>query len=151
MVWWRHQMETFSALLTLCAGNSPVTKASATDFDVFFDLRLNNTLSKQSWDRCFDTPPRSLWCHCNEFLWWLGLLKRISTQRYELGLLNRFPSFHHFSLYSEWLKHISLLHTTFVSDRWYYSLAAVTPVKWLYCNSAKSRLSLKENSRTERR
>ena len=27
--WWRHQMETFSALLALCAGNSPVrTKAS---------------------------------------------------------------------------------------------------------------------------
>ena len=23
--WWRHQMETFSTLLTLCAGNSPVT------------------------------------------------------------------------------------------------------------------------------
>ena len=23
--WWRHQMETFSALLALCAGNSPVT------------------------------------------------------------------------------------------------------------------------------
>ena len=23
--WWRHQMETSSALLTLCAGNSPVT------------------------------------------------------------------------------------------------------------------------------
>ena len=23
--WWRHQMETFSALLTLCAGNSPVS------------------------------------------------------------------------------------------------------------------------------
>ena len=22
--WWRHQMETFSALLALCAGNSPV-------------------------------------------------------------------------------------------------------------------------------
>ena len=22
--WWRHQMETFSALLTICAGNSPV-------------------------------------------------------------------------------------------------------------------------------
>ena len=22
--WWRHQMDTFSALLTLCAGNSPV-------------------------------------------------------------------------------------------------------------------------------
>ena len=24
MSWWRHQMETFSALLALCAGNSPV-------------------------------------------------------------------------------------------------------------------------------
>ena len=24
MTWWRHQMETFSALLSLCAGNSPV-------------------------------------------------------------------------------------------------------------------------------
>ena len=24
MPWWRHQMETFSALLALCAGNSPV-------------------------------------------------------------------------------------------------------------------------------
>ena len=23
--WWRHQMETFSALLALCAGNSPIT------------------------------------------------------------------------------------------------------------------------------
>ena len=26
MAWWRHQMEIFSALLTLCAGNSPVTR-----------------------------------------------------------------------------------------------------------------------------
>ena len=26
--WWRHEMETFSALLAICAGNSPVTGAS---------------------------------------------------------------------------------------------------------------------------
>ena len=25
LAWWRHQMETFSELLALCAGNSPVT------------------------------------------------------------------------------------------------------------------------------
>ena len=25
ITWWRHQMETFSALLAICAGNSPVT------------------------------------------------------------------------------------------------------------------------------
>ena len=43
--WWRHQMETFSALLAICAGNSPVpgefpTQRPVTrNFDVFFDLR----------------------------------------------------------------------------------------------------------------
>ena len=53
--WWRHQMETFSALLALCAGNSPVTvefplhRQVTRSFDVFFDLRLNKRLSKQSW------------------------------------------------------------------------------------------------------
>ena len=45
-------METFSTLLALCAGNSPVTgefpvQMSVTmSFDVFFDLRLNKRLSK---------------------------------------------------------------------------------------------------------
>ena len=39
--WWRHQMESFSALLVLCAGNSPVTgefphtKASDAEFWCF--------------------------------------------------------------------------------------------------------------------
>ena len=52
--WSRHQMETFSALLAICAGNSPVTGKFPTlrpvtrSFDVFFDLRLNKQLSKQS-------------------------------------------------------------------------------------------------------
>ena len=41
--WWRHQMETFSALLAICAGNSPVTgefpahRPVTRSFDVFFD------------------------------------------------------------------------------------------------------------------
>ena len=45
-IWWRHQMETFSALLALCAGNSSVTsefpaqRPVTGSFDVFFDLRL---------------------------------------------------------------------------------------------------------------
>ena len=70
--WWRHQMETFSALLALGAVNSPVTgeipsKRTVTrSFDVFFDLRLNERLSKQSWGWWFETPSRSLWRHCNE-------------------------------------------------------------------------------------
>ena len=34
-------------------------------FDVFFDLRLNKRLSKQSCGWWFATPSRSLWRHCN--------------------------------------------------------------------------------------
>ena len=65
--WWRHQMETSSALLALCAGTSPVTgefpsqRPVARSFDVFFDLRRNKLFSKQSWRWWFETPSRSLW------------------------------------------------------------------------------------------
>ena len=71
--WWRHQMETFSALLAICAGNSPVhgefpTQRPVTrSFDVFFDLRLNKWLSKQSWGWWFETLPHPLWRHSNVY------------------------------------------------------------------------------------
>ena len=39
----------------------PVTRR----FDVFFDLRPNKRLSKHWWGWWFETPSRSLWCHCN--------------------------------------------------------------------------------------
>ena len=54
-------METFSALLALCAGNSPVPgdfpaqRPVARSFDVFLNLRLNKRLSKQSWGWWFET------------------------------------------------------------------------------------------------
>ena len=69
--WWRHQMETFSVLLALCAGNSLVTcefssqRSVTWSFDVYFDLRLNKRLSKQSWGCWFEMPSCSLWRHCN--------------------------------------------------------------------------------------
>ena len=69
--WWRHQMEVFSALLAICAGNSPVSgefpaqRPVTRSFDVFFDLCLNERLSKQSWGWWFETTSRSLWRHCN--------------------------------------------------------------------------------------
>ena len=72
ITWWRHQMETFSALLALCAGHSPVTgefsaqRPVTRSFDVFFDLRLNKGLCKQSWGWWFETPSRSLWRHFND-------------------------------------------------------------------------------------
>ena len=69
--WWRHQMETFSALLAICTGNSPVIGEFPTQrpvtrsFDVFVDLRLNERLSKQWWGWWFETPTRLLWRHRN--------------------------------------------------------------------------------------
>ena len=72
--WWRHQMETFSALLALCAGNSPVTgefhtqKPVTRTFDISFGLRLNKRLSKQSWGWWSETPSRTLWRHCNALM-----------------------------------------------------------------------------------
>ena len=63
--------KTFSALLAIYAGNSPVTDEFPAQgpvtrsFDVFFDLRLNKRLSKQSWGWWFETLSRSLWRHCN--------------------------------------------------------------------------------------
>ena len=64
-IWWRHQMETFSALLALCAGNSPVTgefaaqRSVTRSFDGFFDLRLNKRLRKQSWGWWLERPSRA--------------------------------------------------------------------------------------------
>ena len=69
--WWRHQMETFSALLAICAGNSPASVEFPAQrpvtwiFDVFFDLRPNKWLSKQSWGWWFKMPSHPLWRHCN--------------------------------------------------------------------------------------
>ena len=71
LAWWRHQMKTFSSLLTFCAGNSPVpgefpSQMPVTQsFGVFFDLRLNIRLSKQSWGWRFETLSCPLWRHNN--------------------------------------------------------------------------------------
>ena len=61
-----------SALLAFCVGNSPATgefhaqRPVTRSFDVFFDLRLNKQLSKQSWCWWLETPSRSLWRQCND-------------------------------------------------------------------------------------
>ena len=65
-------METFSALLAICAGNSPASgefpaqRPVTRSFDVFFDLSLNKRLRKQSWGWWFETISRPLWRHRNE-------------------------------------------------------------------------------------
>ena len=70
--WCRPQIELFSALLGLCAGNSPVTaefpprRPVTWRVDVFFDLRLKKKLSKQSRRWWFETPSHRLLGHCND-------------------------------------------------------------------------------------
>ena len=69
-------METFSVLLVLCVGNSPVTSEFTSQrpvtrcFDDLFDLRLNKRLSKQSRRRWFETPSHSLRRHGNACSMW---------------------------------------------------------------------------------
>ena len=66
--WWRHQIATFSALLSLCevTGEFPSQRPVTRSLDVFFDPCLNKRLSKQLRRRWFETPWRSLWRHCND-------------------------------------------------------------------------------------
>ena len=73
-LWWRHKMETFFALLALCAGNSPVPgefpsqRPLTRAFDVFFDMCLNKQLIKQSRRWSFETQSRPLWRHFDAIL-----------------------------------------------------------------------------------
>ena len=76
-------METFSVLLALCAGNSPVTgefpaqRPETRSFDVFFDLRLNKRMNEQSRRQLFETPSRPLWHHCHD-IWGRVCHKQVS-------------------------------------------------------------------------
>ena len=102
---WRHLMETFSALLALCEGNSPVTGEFPTQrpvtlsFDVFFDLSMNKWLSKQSRRWWFDTTSRPLWRHRNGEHWaakptqlsWWGR-DRWATDQYITDIENEISS-----------------------------------------------------------
>ena len=74
--WWRHQMETQSALLAICAGNSSVTGEFPTQrpvtqsFDVLFGLRRNKRLSTKSWGWWFETLSRPGWRKRNVLIRW---------------------------------------------------------------------------------
>ena len=86
--WWRHQMETFSALLAICAGNSPVPgefpaqRPVTRSFDVFFYLHPNKWLSKQWRGWWFETLPCPLRRHRNAentFIWRPGTVHILCT------------------------------------------------------------------------
>ena len=93
-------------------GEFPTQKPVTRSFDVFFDLRLNKRLSKQSWGWWFETPSWSLWRQCNAMpfvcrclsqlywpwfccyiymLWWEFLGKICTESLIEKGVTKYFP------------------------------------------------------------
>ena len=72
-----------STLLTFCEENPPVTvgfrsqRPVTRGFDVFFYLRVNKQLNKQSRRRWFETPSRPLWRHCNEISSLLNVIRGV--------------------------------------------------------------------------
>ena len=87
------RVDEISALLALCAGNSPVfgefpsQRPVTQSFDAFFDLCPNKRLGKQLWGWWFETPSGSLWRHCKamrkygtSLIVWNLLCERSETQ-----------------------------------------------------------------------
>ena len=60
------KLESFHCNMMIITGEFPAQKPVMRNFDVYFELRPNKRLSKQSWDWWFETPWHPLWHHCNE-------------------------------------------------------------------------------------
>ena len=64
--WWRQQMEIFPASLAIFViWQIPAQRLVTRSLGVFFDLRLNKRLNKQSQGWWFETLSCPLWRHCN--------------------------------------------------------------------------------------
>ena len=71
-------------------GEFPSQRPVMWSFDVFFDLRLNKRLSKQSRRQWFETPSCSSWCNSNGTIAVYNLNAKQST----------FPSLHNMQIFS---------------------------------------------------
>ena len=92
ILWWRHQMETFSALLAFVRGihRIPVTKASDADLCLMFSLICAwiNCWIKKASRRWSETPSRPLWRHCNVSSRWLHSQWSVSAVPFWRGHLS---------------------------------------------------------------
>ena len=147
----RHQMETFSTWLALCAGNSPVTgefpsqRPVKRSFDYFIALCLNKRLSKQSRRRWFERLSRSLWRHCNDFVMltipWLiygtcrmhhmGSFRCVIHIHWTIHLFNtlrpkplKYPSFRRWHFQTRFLQWACRAYFRFAPSQWETSLHA---------------------------
>ena len=94
--WWRHQMKTFSVLLDLCAGNSPVPVNSshkgqwrgALIFSLIFAWVNGWGNNREAGD--LRPQSRSSWRHCNEKYWIQMVI--CNTQHFKQLFLVSFPT-----------------------------------------------------------
>ena len=107
----RHDMYTFtSSMMTSSNGNIfrvtdllcgeftghlwiPAQKSVTWSFGVFFHLRLNKRLSKQSWGWWFERPSRSLWRNCYEWPFVGGTHKSTATPNQKRPIIEKFGIF----------------------------------------------------------
>ena len=66
--------------------NSPHKWPVTWSFDVFFDLRLNKRLSKQSWGWWFETLSRPFWSHCNDGRLCQSVIGTLRSHRWNLRM-----------------------------------------------------------------
>ena len=132
--WWRHQMETFSALLAICAGNSPVPGEFPTQrlvtrsSDVFFNLCLNKQLSKQSRGWWFETLSRPILRHRND----------IHTYRHSSLIISRFCDFGVFCLkyFTICMSVTSVSNRNELTQHWYQDMnKELNNHEMVWCNT----------------
>ena len=107
-------------------------------FDVFFDLRLNKGLSKQSWGWWFETPSGSLWRHCNDIgaIWGLPQCHWTIKNHGEFGNESLAPTFYirwlEVPKCNVWLDIMSLLFPIGIEWRvWHYLLHIYLLHEWI--------------------
>ena len=104
-------------------GEFPAQRPVMPSFHVFFDLRLNKGLSKQTWGWWFETPSWSLWPQCNVI--WNQRMKYITRMNQYQWITYYMTSVHIISNYNAIFKKYqdALLHITFKAwnDTQYYN------------------------------
>ena len=107
----------------------PVTRS----FNVFFDLRPNKRLSKQSWCWWFETPSCPLWRHCNMMQWQHRWHWRWQILRFIH--INKVQSQHEWQMVLQW-HHINATVPQITANSTICSTACSCPQHIKHCNSA---------------
>ena len=77
---WKHFLRYWSFVRGV-PGEFPAQRPVTRSFDVFFDLRLNKLLSKQSWGSWFETLLRPLRRNYNVFPKWISRIQHVTLRK----------------------------------------------------------------------